>query len=550
MRGDTQTVRCWRATLSFHGTPVLDRVLAADASLTAGEGGDIVMPGIGDRVPLLVDGSLRLPPGEELHHEAIEHGVLLRPEAHEAVELRLTSEMLERGAFRQGLLRMPTRELLYGFTAAMCLASLVAIDVAVSPARTAAKPQAVAVEERSPLVHAMFSVPPPAARAALPERGLELDTPEPDPDDETAAPEPEPLAQLEPDAVEPEPEPAPEVLRRAPKKKRNAPREPEPMDEVAILAHIGPSDAGVLSALIGPEDGSALVGGIGIVEGSSVADARSTPLHELPPEESVESGGEEHEEIADVLPAIEAEPAELTQPGRGTPDCEMEFRPRTRTQVVFVVDASPETFSTLDSVLRDLDALDRRIRRHDPNPGYGLVVFADEVTMPVGSRPVARGTLRSGLRRAREASPDRIDEETDEITTPPQALSALERAAKGFAWGDEQETLRLVIYVGHAPLVDAIDDAAAKRYRRTVAALEDRGVRVASITPRTDPNPELAGLGFWRPLRGQLPIPQATAGLAFSTNEVTSGGTPLDTGLADLLQNPVCKKSAISSLFE
>jgi hypothetical protein len=549
MRGETQSVRCWRARLSFHGTPVLDRVLPVDASLTAGEGGDVVMPGVGDRVPLLVDGSLRLPPGKELHHEEIEDGVLLRPEAHRAVELRLTCEMLERGAFRQGLLRMPTRELLYGFTAAMCLASLVAIDVAVSPARTAATPQMMAVEERSPLVQAMFSVPPPAARAALPERGLELDTPELDPDDETAAPEPEPLAQLEPDAVEPEPEPAPEVLRRAPKKKRNAPREPEPIAEVAILSALGPSDAGVLAALSGPQDDSLLLDGIGIVEHSS-DDARSTPLHELPSEESIESGGEVEQKIVDVRPAIEAELAELTHPGRGTPDCEMEFRPRARTQVVFVVNASPETFSTLDSLLRNLDALDRRIRRHDPSPGYGLVVFADEVTMPVGSRPVAHGTLRSALRRARETGPDRIDEEADESTTPPQALSALERAAKGFAWGDEQETLRLVIYVGHAPLVDAIDEAAARRYRRTVAALKDRGVRVASITPRTDPNPELAGLGFWRPLRGQLPIPQATAGLAFSTNEVTSGGTTLDTGLADLLENPVCKKSALSNLFE
>jgi hypothetical protein len=557
-------MRCWRVRLSFRDWPLVDRVLPGGASLTIGEGGDVVVPGIGGVVPLLVAGEMCPPPATaEVKHHDSPGGMMLRPTAHPEVELRLDCEVLERGRFREGLLRLPTREALYGMAAAVCLASLIAVDVAVSPARTTA-PEPVTPDERSLLVQAMFSVPPPEPpRSGLPSAGLagfepvadEPTAPEPEDEDELALLEgsvPDLLAEPLPEAIEPAP-----VQAKKPRRAKKRDDTPKALAGV-FRDEIADGQSSVLGALIA-EDETFGIGGLGVAKLDRIEAAPSDVLggvvggvvdEPLPDLVATIEGGVEGgiAAIADVRPPA-ADEAARTQPGQGAPGCEMELRPKAQTQVVFVIDVASDTGPALASVLAGLGPLDQRIRQNDSAPGYGVVLFDDEVRMPAGARPVAREALRASLERARDAIDERNDDDRPEDERGShRGLAALERAATAFAWGDEQETLRLVVYLS----ADQIDsgDGAKQRYRRTVRALQDRNVRVASFTPRHDAEGKAAGLGFWQPLRAEEPIPAATAGLAFTLPELASSRGGIGSALQDLLKNPVCKKNAIFGTFE
>jgi hypothetical protein len=223
--------------------------------------------------------------------------------------------------------------------------------------------------------------------------------------------------------------------------------------------------------------------------------------------------------------------------------------PKAHIDVVFVIDVSTTMSFMLRHLSEEIAALDEVVRRHDPEPRYGLAVFVDDVLLVNGGEPyVDVDSLRRDFEHwaAFTSSNRQLKSNLLNLDWPENSLDALHAAATGFDWRPAEDTLRLVVH--------ATDDTFGEGghwlsggevrhgYGETVRALQDERVRVATFAARIGGRCECENVeaGYFAPYRGQPSIPDATGGAVFDIDEVASKRLRFATAVTALVQNTVC----------
>lgn len=481
------------------------------SAVSVGEGGDVVLPGLGDARLLASETRVHAVPGLELvvgdESHAIPDGgvelapgewVKLRVAAHPEIELVVGRERIEPVPISR-LPIPPWREAAYGVAFAACMASLISVKVAASPVRQREQQDRELAQELLVDVPIAFALPPPllAESPAEPDaKPTEATAPVVD-DGEVDVAEVSEVAQLDP-AAKPKP------------RKRRAPRRTE--EGVAMILGV----AGGTGELVNVLDS---VGS----DASPFAAALTSADAVLPT----------------IVVGETAEPAAEDVPGvAATPSCELEYDAKDRIDIVLVVDASAPMAKVLANLADRVPELHRTLA--DKQVRYGLVAFADQVELTrldSLTKDEVRVALLELSRQAQDREPD-ADVRDD-------VLGALDRAHE-FSWGARRDTLRMMVLVTDNDFGDRGERLGEHEvkpsYARVVDELADDSIRVTTVTRRKVP-----GLDDGR---GDHPsLPAATGGIALreSTLYPTDG---LADAMRDLLRNPVCRKNIVDVLVE
>lgn len=547
----------WRYELRYRGAL---RHEGTGPTIAIGESGELVVPGLGGAHVLasgsrvhavagltgvvIVDGVERGLPNEGALLRAGDRAVL-RPVDHPEIEIAIERAVRERIAISRAP-AIPWREAVYGLTFAACVCAFIGVKVAASPLK-----QKKTQDDRDrELVHAWLDDVPIAVVRPLPVVEVQpLEPPEPA---NTGTPESAGDEGLDDARIE-----TPEVASNAevdeaapakPKKLRRRQRDDDArmMDIITsvergggseLVAILGTSEVASLSAIAdAPIDdevyGGLLIGGVGI----AADEVTPAPVDGVP---GGVAGGVPGGAVPPQMLPVDVEHADADVEGiAATPSCDLEFDPKPRLDVVFVVDATRPMSETLDTLARQVGAL--QARAEGARPRYGLVAFADDVefsrldALTATELRVAIAGLAADA-RARVDEPDARDD----------VLGALERARE-FPWGEGRETLRMIVLVTDADYADKGETlgehTVVHSHDRVAKRLAADSIRVVSMTHHPVP-------GLDRGRRGRTSLPEATAGLALD-DDVLHGAEGLADALGDLLRNPVCKTTVLETIIE
>jgi len=542
----------WRFELRYRGAV---RHVGVGPVVRVGEGGELVVPGLGG-VHVLADGPrLHAVPGlvGTIAADAATLQVVAHPEIEIAIE-RVVPERIDISRTPA----VPWREAVYGIAFAACVSAFIGVKVAASPLRqksvqdrdrelVTAWLEEVPIAVVPPLPIVELAPPPPSA----PQTGNASEPAGDDGLDDARIETPEVASNAEVDEKAP---PRPKKLRRRQRDDAMV------LDEItalrgdenyAVLSALGSTEDNVLGGLIGASiDDVEGYGGLGM-SGVGVAPAEvpsdSIAVREREPD-GVSGGvvggvpgGVVGGVTGDAVPpqVLPADESDADVEGvAGKPACELEFDPKPRLDVVFVVDATQPMSKTLANLARQIGALQDRVSA--TRPRYGLVAFADDVQL-ARLDALTEAELRvaiAGLSADAQVRPEEPDTKDD-------VLGALDRARE-FPWGDTRDTLRMIVLVTDADYADKGEQigehTVAHSHDRIAKKLAADSIRVVSMTHHPVP-------GLDRGRRGRTSLPEATAGLALDDSAIHADDGLAD-ALGDLLRNPVCKQSLIETIVD
>jgi len=201
--------------------------------------------------------------------------------------------------------------------------------------------------------------------------------------------------------------------------------------------------------------------------------------------------------------------------------------------IVFVLDVSTTMSYILSTLEAEIGAVWSAAAAIDDDPHFGLVVFVDDVLVANdgGSYATVEAIQADFNTWYSHTATNRQTQSTaSNGDWPENTLDALHAAATDFAWRDPTTTLRVIIHATDDTFLErparfSSGIEALHTYAETVAALQEREIRVASFAARIGgplSNQDVTP-GFSAPYGGQTAIPEATSGEVFDIDEV--GGT-------------------------
>jgi hypothetical protein len=217
---------------------------------------------------------------------------------------------------------------------------------------------------------------------------------------------------------------------------------------------------------------------------------------------------------------------------------------------VFVLDVSTTMGFVLGELSEEIVAVDAEVRKHDPSPQYGLVVFVDDVMVVGGGEPLRDiAELRAEFDRWAAFTSDnrQIRAGGANLDWPENSLDALHAAATAFAWRDADDTVRMIVHATDDSFGSPGDRLSGTidvdhGYDDVLAALERQQIRVATFTARIGGQCECEDVtaGFMTGWHGRASLPDATGGAAFDLDEVASGRLHFTDAVPPLVANAVC----------
>jgi hypothetical protein len=222
--------------------------------------------------------------------------------------------------------------------------------------------------------------------------------------------------------------------------------------------------------------------------------------------------------------------------------------------VVFVLDVSSSMAVLIRALESQLGMVWATAAEHDSEPHFGLVAFVDDVVVDNGGQPFdSIEPLRERLRAwaDRTATNSQAGVDTANTDWPENTLDALCEAATGFAWRDEETTLRVIIHATddsflEHPYAFSSSFQVQHTYAETIGVLQEGSVRVATFAAHQGgPQDSVdTSAGFFAEYREQTSIPEATSGLAFEITEVGSSIT-LSDAIVDFVEGELCEEYVV-----
>jgi len=227
--------------------------------------------------------------------------------------------------------------------------------------------------------------------------------------------------------------------------------------------------------------------------------------------------------------------------------------------IVFVLDVS----TSMDGMLQELEAdiaevwdAANDLTELDDDTHFGLVVFVDDFLVVNDGASIYAGA--DGLQTdfnywyTHTSSNQQTQSTAQNIDWPENTLDALNAAADGFNWRDQETTLRVIIHATDDTFLENPNSFSSgvqvlSTYAGTVANLQDKTIRVASFAAHLGGSSGNVDVepGFFADYAGQSPIPDATSGNVF---EIGNVGTTLS--LADAINEFVAEEFCSDYLIE